>query len=95
MNYSTIRDLQRQINDLQKELRGKLYTDKENAKKMNDMSYSTVQRMLNNEAYSPYFSIIDNDGKLILTLNNDFKRATSSGKSFVVLNPKTYLYLIQ
>lgn len=95
IDYTSITDLQRQINEIQEILKDKLYKDNKDAKKMQLVSYSTVQRMLNNELYNIYFTIRSLGKNHTLILNNDFKRASNSTKNFVVLNPKIYLYLIQ
>lgn len=95
VNYSTIRDLQGQINELQETLKDKLYNIAEEAEKMQPISYATVQRMLNNELYNRYFTIDRQETNNILILNNDFSKSSNSNKDFVVLNPKTYLFLIK
>ena len=95
ISYTTIRDLQNQINQLQDELRQKLYKDEDEAKKMQSMSYSTVNRMLNNQLYNTYFTINKMGKNNTIILNNDFKTCSNNIMNFVVLNPKTYFYLIQ
>ncbi len=96
VSYTSITDLFRKINTNKKLLS---YNEQRDQKKMKKqlISYSTLRRMLNDDEYKNFFNT-DTCGRMNwIRLNNDFcqNRNKTEKKKFVVLNPKTYSFLIQ
>lgn len=59
------------------------------------ISYSTLNRLLKNTEYQPFFKIDERGLHNTIILNNEFSNKLNKKQSFVVLNPKTYNLLIQ